>query len=164
MNNDLIETYLRIAYQTATKNSHDDSTQVGAVVVLNDVCFIAGVNRFSSYLQNNSKNLERSRKYPRIIHAERDVVYNAAKYGYSLKGTIMVCPWATCPECAQAIVASGIGKVYAHSDALVQTPERWKESLDIGKEILFDGGVEFIQYSGKIGNCENLFDGEVWYP
>jgi len=164
MDNELIRRYMRLAYDYAAKNSHDDSTQVGAMVLVPFGVDLYGTNRFTSPLQKCPENLERSRKYPRIVHAEREVVYTAARLGIQLKGCTMVCPWAACPECAQAIVLSGIDRVYAHKDALDQTPPRWAEAVEIGREILADGGVEFIQWSGKVGDCGNLFNGEVWLP
>ncbi len=156
--------HLRIAYCYATTYSHDNSTHVGAKIVGCRPLDLVAANVFSSRSQNIPENLIRERKYPRIVHAERAVIYLAAKKGISLYGATMICPWATCPECAQAIVASGIIAVYAHKDALDKTPERWRESLEIGMEVLRDGGVEFHQYAGKLGDCTNLLDGEVWYP
>ncbi len=164
MHHDKIKHYLRIAYQYTTEYSHDDSTHVGAIIIIPDGLNIYGANRFTSPTQRCSENLERSRKYPRIAHAEREVIYTAARLGTKLKNCIMVCPWATCPECAQAIVLSGIRSVYAHKEALDKTPERWLEALQIGQEILADGGVEFIQWAGKVGDCENLFNKGVWCP
>ena len=154
---------MRSAYILSHLLSQDDSTHVGAVIVL-DSGFIYGLNHFTSPKQFCSKNLIRRRKYPRIAHAERDVIYKAAREGIKLSGRTMVCPWATCAECAQAIVLSGLSCVVAHKEAQDQTPERWKETIKIGHEILKDGGVQFIEWSGKVGGCENLFDGEVWYP
>ena len=156
--------HLRAAYQYASGHSHDNSTQVGAKIVGCKPLSLIAANAFSSPDQNIPENLVRERKYPRIVHAERAVIYLAALKGISLHDSTMFCPWATCPECAQAIVASGIREVYAHKDAHDKTPDRWREPLEIGKEILRDGGVDFFQFEGKIGECENLFDSEVWYP
>ncbi len=159
-----IRGYLRGAYTYATQHSHDDSTHVGAIIVCPMDGVLRGANRFSSQAQNRKENLVRSRKYPRIVHAEREVIYNAAHTNQSISGGVMVCPWATCPECAQAIVVSGIQEVIAHKEALDQTQERWQEAFEIGQEILWDGDVLFTVWSGKLGECENLFNGEIWYP
>lgn len=159
-----ISAHLRGVYRFATKYSHDDSTHVGALINCPLGGSVIGANRFSSIDQNLKKNLVRERKYPRIVHAEREAIYTAVRLNEKIAGGTMVCPWATCPECAQAIVLSGIREVIAHKEALDQTPERWQEALEIGKEILLDGGVYFTIWSGKLGECENLFDGEIWYP
>ncbi len=164
MHNETIRLYMQAAYVYATHNSHDDSTHVGAVIRIPGGLDLYGANRFTSKAQKLPENLERSRKYPRIAHAERDVIYTAARLGTKLKNCIMVCPWATCNECVQAIVRSGFDRVYAHKEGLDQTPERWVEALQVGQEILADGGVEFIKWSGKVGDCENLFNKGVWYP
>ena len=159
-----IQRHLRSAYNYATTHSHDNSTHVGAKIIDCRPLPLLAANVFSSPSQNIPENLVRERKYPRIVHAERAVIYLAAKKGVSLYGATMFCPWATCPECAQAIVKSGIIRVYAHKDAQDKTPDRWREALEVGKEILSEGGVEFLLVPGKLGNCENLFDGKVWYP
>ena len=159
-----VKDYMRIAYINAERDSHDNSTRAGAIIIIDQASHISGVNRFTSAKQNNERNLNRERKYPRIVHAERHAIFTAARMGIRLEGKTMVCPWACCPECAQAIVMSGISKVYAHKDALDRTPERWREAIQMGIEILKDGDVEYIPWSGNIGKCVNLFDGEVWYP
>ncbi len=159
-----IQRHLRRAYNYATMASHDNSTHVGAKIVGCRPLDLVAANVFSSRSQNIPENLVRERKYPRIVHAERAVIYLAAKKGIGLYGATMFCPWATCPECAQAIVSSGIIRVYAHKDAHDKTPDRWREALEIGQEILRGGGVSFHQYAGKLGDCENLFDSRIWYP
>ena len=76
----------------------------------------------------------------------------------------MVCPWACCSDCARAIVLAGIPLVVAHKQAFAMTPERWREEIAVGLEILEGGGVTYHLLDSKIGEVENLFNGEVWYP
>ncbi len=164
MDQEQIRYYMRQAYGYAAENSHDDSTHVGAVILIPNGLDLYGVNHFTSPQQFCPENLIRRRKYLRIVHAERDVIYKAACEGIRLAGRTMVCPWATCAECAQAIVLSGLSCVIAHKEAQDQTPDRWKKIIKIGHEILKDGGVQFIEWSGKVGDCQNLFDSRVWKP
>jgi len=159
-----IKFHLHQAYLYASQYSHDDNTQVGAIVITSWYNYTYGANRFTSLKQCLPSNLERSRKYPRIEHAERDAIFKATREGITLNNASIVCPWATCSDCARAIVLSGIKTVYAHKEALDKTTERWKDSIEVAKEILKDGGVEYILWSGKVGDCTNLFDGEIWYP
>ena len=161
----VIRTYLQQAYNYATLNSHDNSTHVGSVIVSETPRFtIFGTNGFPSESLLTKENLERERKYPRIEHAERVAIYRAARQGYRLEGATMFCPWACCAECARAIVVSGIKAVYTHKEALDKTTDRWKESIEIATEILDHAGVDYIHWSGEVGDCVNLYDGQIWYP
>ncbi len=155
---------MRHAYRAARLLSEDNNTQVGAVVPDAWTLPLVGANRFSSPDQNIPENLERSRKYPRIVHAEMDIIFTAASSKISLHNTTMICPWSPCPQCAQGIVRAGISQVYVHKAAMDKTPDRWKDLLAIGQEILEDGGVTLIVWHGTVGDGTNLFDGEEWCP
>jgi hypothetical protein len=61
-------------------------------------------------------------------------------------------------------VLSGIRKVVAHKQAYDITPDRWRESIAIGLEILRAGGVEYELLDAKIGYVQNRFDGRLWNP
>lgn len=164
MKHSQIQIYLRAAYQTASEFSEDDNTKVGAVIPDADIMPIVGVNRFSSPAQNVFKNLERVRKYDRIVHAEMDAICKAVKKGVSLQGCTMVLPWSPCSNCALCIVMSGITRVITHKSAMNRTPDRWKKSLKIANEILQDANVQRIEWFGDVGGCTNLFDGKTWEP
>ena len=164
MQHSTIQRHMRHAYTVAKLLSEDNNTQVGAIVPDAWVLPLVGANRFSYPKQNTLENLERSRKYPRIVHAEMDIILTAASSAISLKGATMISPWAPCPPCAQGIVRSGISQIYIHKSAMDRTPDRWKELLDIGHEILEDGGVTLILWEGFVGDCENLFNGKLWSP
>jgi hypothetical protein len=58
----------------------------------------------------------------------------------------------------------GIKEVVAHGDAIDKTPERWADSINAAMRLFEENGVIYTKVYGKIGDCENLFDGEIWYP
>jgi dCMP deaminase len=159
---------MREAYQLAYDESTDTSTKNGAVLVdpVDGYIMVGGVNSFTDAdMASESRNYERPRKYQVTEHAERAVIYKAARQGTATKGLIMVCPWACCSDCARGIVLAGIPLVVAHKQAYDKTPERWREEVIVGLEILEGGGVTYYQYDNEnIGGVENLFNGEVWYP
>jgi dCMP deaminase len=158
---------LRDAYEYARQNSQDRSTHVGALLIdaTEDEVIARGANRYpADSLARNEANHERPRKYTFIEHAERDVIFACASMGEQTKGLIMVCPWACCADCARAIVLAGIPLVVAHKQAYDMSPDRWRQSLAEGQEILQEGGVVYHLWDGKIGETENLFNGEVWKP
>lgn len=158
---------LREAYRWAEGASDDRSTKNGAILVKHNqmVPLLYGSNRFPSpALTLNEANHKRPRKYAFTEHAERDVIYLAAEAGLATSGLIMICPWACCADCARAISMSGIVQVVAHRQAHDMTPERWRQSIEDGKEILAANGVEYVLWDGRVGDVKNLFNGEIWYP
>jgi len=154
------------AYEVAARESTDTSTKIGAVIINDDGAIsVYGANAFiDPAMADVPANHERPRKYKITEHAERAAIYKAAMLGVPLSGMTMVCPWACCPDCARGIVLSGIRLVIAHKQAYDKTPERWREEVALGIEILEGGGVSYTLYDGNIGNVENLFNGEIWYP
>lgn len=162
---------MREAYQVAANESTDTSTKNGALLidplveVFEGFILAHGVNSFTdSGMASNLENFERPRKYQVTEHAERAVIYTAARRGICTEGLIMVCPWACCSDCARAIVLAGITLVVAHKQAQDKTPKRWQEEVEVGMEILQGGGVEYQLFDGNIQGVDNLFDGKVWQP
>jgi len=158
-----IPDYLRQAYILADENSPDNSTRVGAIIVSYAFGVYSGWNKLPPGLEGVDIS-DRKFKYKIIEHAERVAIFQATYAGDSLAGATMYCPWAACCDCARAIVLSGIKEVVCHGEALEQTPDRWKEDIDLAKKIFEAGGVTYTLWYGKLGNCRNLFNGEYWYP
>jgi dCMP deaminase len=103
-------------------------------------------------------------KYNLVEHAERDVIYKAARLHVKTKGTTMVANWVACPDCARAIVLAGIHTVVCHRECMDRTPDRWREMVNLGLFMLRQGGVEVYQWSGLVGRVENLNNGKIWHP
>lgn len=158
--------WMRESYNFAEEMSPDPSTKVGAILFFpNRLARLFGTNHLlTGYPKTPADLTNRARKYKLIEHAERDVIYQAAKIGFSTADAMMVCPWAGCSDCARAICSVGIKQVIAHKDALDKTPDRWLEDLQIAKELFESSGVNYIQWSGKVGDCKNLFNGVYWNP
>ena len=77
---------LRMAYEEG-KNSHDTSTQNGALLV--DDCLrvvLSDHNRFPNGVNQDDDRWKRPAKYKYIEHAERNVIYRAAKDGIKTHG------------------------------------------------------------------------------
>jgi dCMP deaminase len=127
--------------------SKDPSTKVGAVIVdANRVVVGQGYNGFARGVQDTTERYnDRSFKYPLVVHAELNAILNA---GHRAKGgTIYVYPTmmmpAACPECAKAIVQSGIKcVVYYQNDHINES--KWKESEKFTRIILYEGGVDTL--------------------
>ena len=161
--------FLKQAYAFAAEHSPDPSTQNGAILVhQHDGRVIArGANRFPRGVKVTKERLERPLKYSFICHAERDAIYDAARWGEATYGRIMYCPWYACTDCARAIIQAGIAEVIGHKTILDKTPDRWKETIDIALGMLDDAGVKnsFVGgEEGELGAVGVLFNGEIWYP
>lgn len=168
------EDYLVMAYEEATK-SPDPSTQNGAVIPIQwegshadgrqEDHIIKDCNRLPNGVKGELERFQRPTKYSYVEHAERNVIYRAAKEGWCLEGLTMYVPWFACADCARAIIQSGITKVVGHQLMLDKTPIHWKESIEIAFKMLEESGVEmeFVQESLP-ESPEILFNGEMWKP
>jgi deoxycytidylate deaminase len=154
---------LRAAY-TAAHKSDDQSTKNGAILVNEGWNVIAGWNHMLDGYGDKPEHHERPFKYWVTEHAERSVILKAAAKGIQTKGLTMVANWVACPDCARAIVLSGIVAVVCHGGCQSRTPVRWKEQVEAGLKILKNGGVKLFVWHGDIGQCENLNNGEIWCP
>lgn len=116
--------------------SKDPSTQIGAIAVDSKRRIIAtGYNGFPSGMcDDESLYNNREEKLKRIIHAEMNVIYNAAEHGVSLSGaTLYVWGLPVCSHCALGVIQSGISRV-----VMVNTKphdERWNESWKLTEEM-----------------------------
>ena len=156
--------YLREAYIFGAENSTDKDTWTGSVIVKDDVILHKGANRFPDEIEPTKEMMERPGKYEAQNHSERDAIYKAARYGPPIDGSIMYMPWVPCYPCANAIVNSGIKELVIHYNKTVKTPKDWLPSVKSAVDYLLRAKIRIIVVDQKIGDCENLFRGEIWYP
>lgn len=146
---------LQIAYYQAL-NSEDPSTQNGAFIVTRSGQRITGFNQIYWNIPKEYEN--REIKLQRIEHAERDVIYTAARYGFTLDRATMYCPWAACRECAKAIIASGIDRLVVHKQRMQKT--HWElEGLH-----WLESTITVDWYDGPIDSPEIRINGQKWSP
>jgi deoxycytidylate deaminase len=155
--------FLRAACCVAV-GSHDPSTRNGAVLV-NPVIgkvMLSGVNGLHSSLILSpgwEKRLERPLKYAFAEHAERAVIYAAAAAGVSTRGLWLYCPWAACADCARAMLFAGVTRLVRCKALMERTPDRWREGVWLGDQVLREGGVEVVDLAEPLGVYYRL-DGE----
>ena len=164
--NPMNRVYLRHAYETAMDKSQDPHTQVGAVLVHDELGIVStGANKLCNRIKETPDKLEYPKKKMYMEHAERNAIFLAAERGASTRGLTMYCPWFSCLECSKAIVQCGIKKVVGHKELYDLTPERWLESIEQGHALLKEAKVEMVIWSGKIGNGVSIqFNGETFNP
>jgi len=106
--------YIGLADQWAAK-SKDRSTKVGAVIVGPDhEQRSSGFNGFPRKVDDTVDcRHDRPLKYDFTVHAETNAIYNAARMGTSTNGCVLYLNWWPwpCPNCAGAIIQSGIHTV-----------------------------------------------------
>jgi len=121
--------------------SKDKSTKVGCVIVnkRNKVVSL-GYNGFPIGFNDEVEyRHERPQKYAYTEHAERNAIYSAAELGVSLSGCTMYLSWFPCPDCARAIIQSGISGIICTANDIDNA--RWKDGFDKSREMLEECGV-----------------------
>ncbi|MFA5386065.1 MAG: deaminase [Candidatus Paceibacterota bacterium] len=153
----------KIAY-TKAQESTNPSTQNGAILIDdNGNIVLSAINSFPDGVIETQERRKKLLRYKFSVHAERNVLYQAALLGIKTKGLTMVCPWAACSDCAQAIIQTGIRRLVTHKQALDRS-DTWQEDIELAFIMLREAGVEIIIFDGKIGVGKILRSGEVWEP
>jgi dCMP deaminase len=165
------EEYLLMAYRAALK-SPDPSTQNGAIIVFHDLHgrerYHYACNTYPEGVKDQPERLVRPLKYAFIEHAERNVIFDAARDGtfgcYRAADMVMYAPWFACADCARAIIQVGIKKVIGHQVIHDKTPGHWKESINHAYAMFKEAGVETQLIPGELNGPELRFNGELWRP
>ena len=121
--------------------SKDRSTKVGAIAIgpHGDVRAM-GYNGMPRGVDDNvDARHERPEKYFWFEHAERNLIFNAARVGVPLEGcTLIVSGLYPCMDCARAIVQSGIREVIAPTAA---PDARWADHYARTRQLFEEVGV-----------------------
>lgn len=150
------EEYLRLAV-SASLRSPDDSTKNGAILVSRSGKIVQGCNDSPPRVPLDPARKVRPEKYHFIEHAERRVIFQAARDGICTDGASMYCLWYACPDCARAIVCAGIREVIGLLALEVLTPARWRDQVSVGRAILAEAGVRTRLYTEPLG-MKAVFD------
>jgi dCMP deaminase len=154
--------YLRKAFEAAAEFSTDPSTQNGAVIVRNGNVILSDANHFPARVKEIARRWEKPGKYFWVEHAERNVIYKAAKLGVIINGATMYMPWFPCADCARAIIQAGILRLV--SSGMIRDLECnqvWNESQAVAEEMLTEAEVEVIFLEGLVGGPQIRFFGQI---
>lgn len=91
--------------------SHDLQTQCGCVLVKDKNPISIGYNGFIREIDDTVLPRTRPEKYPFMIHAEANCIYNAVRHGRSTMGSTAYITSAPCIDCLQMLYQCGIEKV-----------------------------------------------------
>lgn len=155
--------YLQSALNLARRESHDPNTQTGAILLVGGSRYEAANRIPDSLLREefDSSLVQPPRKCAYIEHAERAVIYEAAKGVHGeedFRDGVLYAPWFACPDCARAIVSVGIREVVGLASLQALTPRRWIDAVETGQRILSRGGVSQRWICGEVG-AKIRFDG-----
>lgn len=127
--------------------SKDPSRKIGAIAVDADRRILSqGYNGFPRGIDDSNIRLDnREEKYTYIVHAEKNVIYNATYHGVSLHGsTVYVVGLPVCSECAKGLIQVGVKRVVmALDEPIDQQPIRWQESWEDTKSMFDECEIEY---------------------
>lgn len=76
------------------------------------------------------------------VHAEANAIANAARSGFSLLGSTLICTLMPCMTCAKLIVQAGIELVLCP----VPTDDRWAAEFSLTRSLFAECDVDLIHY------------------
>ena len=141
---------LKDCYRYAERSNHP-STHNAALLLDGKKVVLMGVNILPLGVKWKKERFEGDNKHLYPNHAERDVIYKAARDGISTKGLTMVMAWLPCIPCANAVISAGIKKLIVHKQMIERTRAGWHEELKNAVQIMKEAGVEIIAYNGLVG-------------
>lgn len=142
--------HIRALLEVGKARSDDPDTQVGCVIRTVAGHWIVEGNRLPPGVEGTPSRCRRPAKYQWLEHAERAAIYSAARAGVKLLGARMYLSRFPCVDCARAIVAVGIGCLYA--EVPDYNDERWGEQFKVAQAVLRAGGVEVRRLEEVVGN------------
>jgi len=120
-----------------SRKSHDSQTQCGCVLVKNKTSVATGYNGFMRDINDARLPTTRPKKYPFMIHAEANAIYNCAREGKSTLGATAYITAAPCTMCLQMLWQCGIKKI-KFSDISQPKGEIWTERYSKVLEEIYD--------------------------
>ncbi len=151
---------LKKCYTHAQKSNHP-TTHNAALLIDKGKIILQGTNTLPPGVKAKKERLEGDNRHIYPNHAERDVVYQAARKGISTEGLTMVMPWLPCIPCANAVISSGVKELVVHKQMIERTREEWQKELHNAVEILHEAGVHIIAYDGPVG-AKAYMHGHDW--
>ncbi len=95
-----------------SRRSHDSQTQCGCVIVKNKTVISTGYNGFVREIDDSVLPDTRPDKYPFMIHAEANAIYNAVRLGRSTLDSTIYITAPPCLGCLQMLYQCGIKNIF----------------------------------------------------
>lgn len=94
-----------------SRSSHDSQTKCGCVLVKDKTSLSTGYNGFIRDVVDDDLPKTRPDKYPFMIHAEANAIYNCTRLGRSTLGATAYVTAIPCGNCLQALYQCGIKEI-----------------------------------------------------
>jgi dCMP deaminase len=136
--------YYKLAQYQAELFSKDPSTKVAAILIAPDTHQIlsTGYNGLCRGHKETEERWTRPKKLDVVIHAEINLVCNAARSGIKIENSICVVTMFPCVDCCKALIQSGIDTIVCEEPDL--NHERWGESFKISLELFNEANIKII--------------------
>lgn len=136
------QTYFDLCRE-ASASSSDLDTRVGCVVVKGSAILVRGCNTLPEGLSDpTGERSVRPGKYEWIEHAERNVIYLAARTGTKLASARMYVDLMPCVDCARAIIQAGISEVIVSAERMAgYESDKYSEQHALAELMLKEAGV-----------------------
>ncbi len=135
--------FMDLAKFTATW-SKDPRVKVGAIAVdASHTVLSGGYNGFPRKIKDDARLHDKEVKNLIVVHAEMNMIAEAAKKGRSLEGSIIYCTQPPCAKrgCASLLIQCGV-KTIIH---LSNTTQTWAEDFEFAKKLFEEAGIEMIE-------------------
>lgn len=111
-----LDKIFELAFEVASEKSSDTETKVGAVVEIPNGPFQRNYLKTANTFVNGAKNIglptTRPDKHQFMIHAEQNLVFEAARKGVPLEGRVVICTLSPCHNCLRSLWQAGVSEVY----------------------------------------------------
>ena len=159
------EYFLRHVYLAASR-SKDPRTQIGAVVVRDNVIISEGYNGFPRGVIDNPEHyLDRQIKLAKTVHAEMNSVLNCARIGVSSLNAIIYTNGTPCENCAKSIIQAGIKEVIVHKEwehLFLNNPNshNWIKSVELSRTMFNEARVS-VRFVSAVFDVKLRLDGKI---
>lgn len=135
--------FMRLAREIASW-SKDPSSQLGAVAISEDnfIVLAQGYNGFPRGIEDDHRLYIRALKYPMVVHAEMNMIFNAARNGTSLENSsVYIYGLPCCSECVKGLIQSNVKRVIMCD---VKNDPRWNESFKTSAILLREANIDYF--------------------
>ena len=136
--------------KTVADLSKDPSTKVGAIALDEDYnILVVGYNGFPRKVVDSADlYANRDIKYQRIVHAEMNIVAQAASMGVSLKGcTVLITSLHPCSICTRLLIQAGVKQIIVGE--LKKISPLWQMHWEASKPLLKEAQIPVYEWDGK---------------
>jgi dCMP deaminase len=133
--------------ETCALRSHDSETKVGAVLIDNSSGSViaTGYNGFIRGAPDDQLPNTRPNKYRYILHAEQNLLCNAARHGIKTENTTLVCTHSPCEVCVRLCCNAGITRIVFKEKR--QDLVSIEQAKDLRTQLEFKNNFYFLSFS-----------------